>query len=232
MIKRKLQIENIPSILYGPDSDKLYLFVHGKYSNKEEAEAFAHVATDIGFQVLSFDLPEHGEREQDQYKCSVQNGTHDLAVIYAYIKNRYKDISLYACSLGAYFSLVAYRYVKFGNCLFVSPILDMEILIQNMIRWADVSEEELKEKGEIDTSFGETLSWVYYQYVRNHPIENWNNKTSILYGEKDNLTERYVLDSFVKKYNCRLDIMAGGEHYFHTPDQLSYLDDWIRKVVK
>lgn len=231
MIKRKLQIENIPAILYGPDSDKLYLFVHGKCSKKEEAEDFANMATSLGFQVLSFDLPEHGERESQQYKCTVQNGTHDLAVIYTYINKKYKVISLYACSLGAYFSLVAYQDIKFSNCLFVSPILDMEKLIQNMIKWANISEKELKEKGEIDTSFGETLSWDYYQYVRNHPIKKWNNKTSILYGENDKLTEKYVIKSFVEKYNCQIDVMIGGEHYFHTPDQLSYLDDWIRKVV-
>jgi alpha-beta hydrolase superfamily lysophospholipase len=56
--KVKLQIENIPAILYGADSKKLYLFVHGRYSEKEEAENFANVTTNAGYQVLSFDLPE------------------------------------------------------------------------------------------------------------------------------------------------------------------------------
>lgn len=231
MIKEKLQIEHIPAILYGSNSDKLYLFIHGKHSKKEEAEDFANVATGFGYQVLSFDLPEHGERESQPYKCTVQNSINDLDSIYAFIKIRYTSISLYACSLGAYFSLVAYRDIEFSNCLFISPILDMEQLIQNMIKWANVTEEELREKGEINTSFGETLSWDYYQFVRNHPVEKWNNNTSILYGENDNLTERKVLNSFVEKFNCNLDIMKGGEHYFHTSDQLEYLGNWIKKVV-
>lgn len=231
MKKQNFLIENIPSILYGPDSDKLYIFVHGRYSNKEDAEGFATVATNLGCQILSFDLPEHGERKGGQYKCTVQNGVHDLGVIYSFIKDKYKNISLYACSLGAYFSLVAYKNVSFSNCLFLSPILDMERLIRNMMKWSNVTEEELREKGEIETSFGETLSWDYYQYVRNHGIHKWNSKTSILYGEKDNLTEKSVLDSFSDKFNCNVDILDGGEHYFHTPEQLEYLEKWINKIM-
>ena len=177
MKKEKFQIENIPAIVYGSASDRLYLFVHGRYSNKEEAENFANAAAGSGCQVLSFDLPEHGERQNEQYKCTVQNGIYDLGIIYSFIKNKYKSISLYACSLGAYFSLTAYQNIEFSNCLFISPILNMEQMIQNMMLWSNTTEEELREKGEIETSFEETLSWDYYQYVRSHPIEKWNNKT-------------------------------------------------------
>ena len=41
---------------------------------------------------------------------------------------------------------------------------------------ANVSEQLLKEKQTINTSFGETLSWNYLNYVRNHPIK-WNIPT-------------------------------------------------------
>jgi len=229
--KEIIKIENIPAVLYGPDSDKIYLYVHGKHSYKEEAESFADVAVSRSYRVLSFDIPEHGEREGDSYKCSVQNGVHDLEVIYSYIKERYRDISLYACSLGACFSLMAYQNVVLSKSLFLSPILDMERLIRNMMIRADVTEEELKDKGEIETSFGETLSWDYYQYVKNHPIDKWDSNTFILYGGADNLTERSVLDSFAEKYNCDVDILEGGEHFFHTPEQLEYLERWIRRVT-
>lgn len=231
MEKERFNINNIPAILYGSKSDKLYLVVHGRYSKKEEADNFAHVATSNGYQVLSFDLPEHGDRKQDPYKCTVQNGVQDLDTVYSSIKSNYKSISLYACSLGAYFSLVAYKNIAFEHCLFVSPILNMEKLIQNMMLWANTTEDELRLKKEINTSFGETLSWDYYQYVRMHPIDQWNNRTSILYGGNDNLTEKTVLDSFSEKFNCTVDIMNDGEHYFHTPEQLEHLDNWIRKSM-
>jgi hypothetical protein len=40
MEKEKINIENIPTLLYGTNSDKLYIFVHGRYSEKEEADSF------------------------------------------------------------------------------------------------------------------------------------------------------------------------------------------------
>ncbi len=224
-----IKINNIPAILYGDDSDKIYIYVHGKLSNKEEAENFASIVNTMGYQVLSFDLPEHGERKNDPYECTAENGVRDLDVIYSSIRDKYNTVSLYACSLGAYFSLVAFQDLKFENCLFVSPILNMEILIQNMMKWANVSENELREKKEIQTSFGEKLSWNYYQYVKEHPIERWNTKTHILYGEKDNLTEKTVIDSFSEKYKCTVTVMPHGEHFFHTPEQLEFMEKWIKE---
>lgn len=230
--QEKIQINNIPAILYGSASDKLYLYVHGKHSKKEEAEHFANMAEKSGFQVLSFDLPEHGERANEQYPCTIQNGVHDLNEVYSFIKDKYNCMSLYACSLGAYFSLLAYQNKVFDRCLFLSPILDMERLIQNMMKWANISEEELKKKEEYETSFGEMLSWDYYKYVQNNPIVKWNSLTYILYGENDNLTERCVLDSFSTKNDCMVDVMPNGEHYFHTKEQLDYLENWLEKVIE
>lgn len=48
---------------------------------------------------------------------------------------------------------------------------------------AQVSEEELKEKQLIQTSFDEPLSWDYLTYIRDHPI-NFSQHIEILYGEK------------------------------------------------
>jgi esterase/lipase len=170
MNQQKKKIDNIPAVLYGHASDKLYLYVHGKHSRKEEAEHFAGIAEKSGYQVLSFDLPEHGERSCEQYPCTIQNGVRDLKEVYSSVKDKYNTISLYACSIGACFSLLAYQDIKFHKCLFLSPILDMERLIQKMMKWAGIIEKELEEKGKYETSFGETLSWDYYEYVQNNRI--------------------------------------------------------------
>ena len=232
MKKEKIQIGNIPAILYGTNSEKLYIFVHGKYSKKEDADSFAIIATEVGYQVISFDLPAHGERKDAAYSCTMQNGIHDLKEIYSFVHNKYRRFHLYACSLGVYFSLSAYQNVRFEKSLFLSPILDMERLIQNMMKCSNVSEKELKEKMEIGTSFGETLSWDYYEFVRNNPIGKWDKKTFILYGEKDNMTEKSILNSFVEKNHCSLEVLKNGEHYFHTEEQLDYLKIWTQKVIE
>ena len=134
-MKQKFAIGTIPAIIWGEISDNVYLFVHGKKSRKEEAEGFAGVAVRKGYQVLSFDLPEHGDRLNSNYPCTVQNGVQDLCLVEDYAKDSWKHISLFACSLGVYFSLVAYQEIRFERCLFLSPILDMEHLIRNMMKW-------------------------------------------------------------------------------------------------
>lgn len=111
---------------------------------------------------------------------------------------------------------------------FISPIVDMERLIADMVAWANVTEDELKEKGIIHTSFGEDLSWEYLIYVREHPIK-WNAPTVILYGSKDNLTSFETISAFAEMHNAKLTVMENGEHWFHTEEQMRFLDDWIVK---
>lgn len=82
-----------------------------------------------------------------------------------------------------------------------------------------------KEK-EIETSFGETLSWEYLCYVREHPVV-WNIPTKILYGDKDNLTSYETMSDFASKMGISLTVMNNGEHRFHTDEQMNFLDDWI-----
>ena len=114
---------------------------------------------------------------------------------------------------------------------FISPIVDMERLIADMMIWANVTEDELKEKKEIQTTFGETLSWDYLCYVRENPII-WKIPTHILYGEKDNLTAYGTIFEFVQRTNSTLSIMKNGEHWFHTEEQMKFLDEWIIKSAK
>lgn len=231
MFKQTVAIKSIPAIIWGAPSDRVYLFVHGKMSQKEEAQGFADIAARKGFQVVSFDLPEHGERKSENYALTIQNAVHDLGIMMDFVTGKWQKISLFGCSLGAYFSLVTYQKMKFDKCLFLSPILDMEHLIQNMMGWFNVSEELLEEKQEIATPTGEVLSWSYYQYVRENPILNWDHETHVLYGSKDHLTERSVVDAFVTRFHCKLEVLQNGEHYFHTQEQMEIVDRWLNQNV-
>lgn len=227
MLKQTISIESIPATIWGPFSDHVYIFVHGRMSQKEDAEEFANIAENKGYQVVSFDLPEHGQRKAENYRCTVQNAIHDLRIISDFVIDKWRNVSLFANSFGAYFSLVAYRELKFNKCLFLSPILDMEHLIQNMMKWFNVTEDLLRERQETPIPTGETLSWPYYAFVRENPIAKWNNPTYILYGSNDHLTPRNIVDDFVAKFHCHLDILQNGEHYFHTKEQLEVVDQWL-----
>ena len=69
-----------------------------------------------------------------------------------------------------------YYFRRVNKAFFISPIVDMEKVILDMMRWAYITEEKLREKQLITTGFGETLSWEYLCYVRNHPV-NWSVPT-------------------------------------------------------
>ena len=183
MKKERIEINNIPSILWGEKSRQVFIAVHGNMSNKEDEviKILADIVISKGYQLISFDLPEHGERKKHQeYLCKVQNCVKDLKQIIEYAKSNYDEINLWACSMGAYFSLTAYKDEDIKQCLFLSPVVNMKIIIDNMMIWNNTTENELKEKQEIKTDFGQTLYWDYYEYVKENPIVSWNKKTYIL----------------------------------------------------
>lgn len=76
----------------------------------------------------------------------------------------------------------------------------------------------------------ETLSWDYLCYVRENQIE-WNVPTYMLYGEKDNLTSFETISKFANQMNASLTVMRNGEHWFHTDEQMEFLDNWIRQSI-
>lgn len=149
------------------------------------------------YQVLSFDLPEHGDRKLENTPCIVQNAVHELQFIMDYVISRWSHISLFAHSLGAYFSLLAYHNQPFAHAWFLSPVLDMRKIIENMMQWFQISEEQLQSEKEIDTPSGQTLYWDYYCYVKEHPIHEWQIPTKILCGSRDELCDYATTVSFV-----------------------------------
>lgn len=224
-------IKNIPAVLYGETSDKVYLFVHGQSGYKEEGAAFADVASPMGYQVLAIDLPEHGERKGEIGGFNPWTAVPEVQAVFAYMKSRWSEISLRANSVGAHFSMLALGGEKLCKGLFVSPIVDMEHLIADMMGWAGVTEEQLRERGEIVTDFGPTLSWKYLTWERQHPIQNWNCPTDILYAGQDNMTSHETVERFVASHNAALTVMESGEHWFHTLEQLAVLRAWERENI-
>lgn len=230
----KIKINGIPSMLWGEKSNKIFIAVHGNMSNKEDEviKILAQKVISKGYQLLSFDLPEHGERKEDKtYLCKVQNCVRDLSDIMAYAKEKYDEINLWACSMGAYFSLLAYKNEDIKQCIFLSPVVNMKTIIDNMMLWSNVTENELKEKQEIKTDLGQILYWDYYEYVKNNPIISWSKKTHILYGDKDNMQSEDLIKDFSNKFSCDLSILESGEHYFHTEEQLKFYKEWLDRVV-
>lgn len=227
----KINVGGIPALVWGEPADSVFLYVHGKLSRKEEARRLAEIADNRGLQVVSFDLPDHGERAGKGEECSAWRGVEELRQVHEYVVRRWTHRSLFAVSFGAYISLIAFRDVAFDRALFVSPLLDMNGLIAGLMRWLQVSESELKERGRVENPYGEPLSWEYYTYAKAHPVDKWNTDTRILYGDCDNITSLEAVQRFVGQSASQLQVVPGAEHYFHTPEQLAILDQWMTRNV-
>lgn len=226
------KIQGIPAKVYGEPSDKLFLFIHGKNGNKEEAGLFADIACARGYQVMSFDLPGHGERRNEKDTFNPWHAVPEFRDILSNAREKWPHVSIRANSIGAYFAMLSFAEEPIDQCLFVSPILDMERLISNLMKWSGVTEALLENERIIPTDFGETLSWEYLSYVRKHGITKWDAPTSILYGTADDLTERETVDAFACRFDCKLTVLDGGEHWFHTPEQLTVLGNWTIESIE
>lgn len=140
----------IPAALYGAESEKIFLCVHGQFGNKFEAESFARIAVPLGWQVLAVDLPEHGERAgNSSARFDPWHSVPELHGIISSLRSKNKRVALRAVSIGAWFSLLAARGISLECCLLVSPLLNMERMIADMMRSANISEDTLKEVREI-----------------------------------------------------------------------------------
>ena len=194
---------------------KAVLYIHGKGGSAGESAHYEPLFPDcavVGLDYKTFTPWETG--------AEIHAAAEALA-------RQYEGVTLIANSIGAYFSMHAALGALVERAFFISPIVDMERLIGDMLGWAGVSEAELQARGTIPTDFGETLSWDYLCYVRAHRVD-WTVPTDILYGSGDNLTSFETVSAFARAHRARLSVMDGGEHWFHTDEQLRFLDDWIK----
>lgn len=197
-------------------SKAVVLYVHGKGGSAAEAEHYRPLFPEAD--VVGFDY--HSENPW--------SAKSEFSEKIAALQANYDEIFLISVSIGAYFSMSADISDSIRRAWLISPIVDMERLILSMLSWAGETEEALQARKTIPTTFGEDLSWEYLQYVRSHPIQ-WRAPTEILYGSADSLQSIETIRAFARRFRAGVTVMEGGEHWFHTAEQMKFLDDWIRR---
>lgn len=70
----------------------------------------------------------------------------EFPLLFNSIYRNYKTVEVIANSIGAYFAINALSNQQIEKAYFISPVVDMERLIADMMIWANVTEDELKEK--------------------------------------------------------------------------------------
>lgn len=193
------------------------LYIHGQGGGPEEARQYAPLFE--ACDVMGFPY-----RAQTPWEAK-----EEFPRLFDALCGHYPSVTVIANSIGAYFAMSALGDRPIEKAYFISPIVDMERLIRDRMAWADVSEETLREKGEIEIPFGQPLSWEYLCYVREHPIR-WTAPTRILYGGRDALTPPAAIAAFAEKTGAALTVMEDGEHWFHTEEQMRFLYHWLKTV--
>ena len=102
---------------------KVAVYIHGKGGSAAEASYYKKFFSEeydvVGFDYKS-ELPWDAKDEFQKY----------FVDIFA----RYDEVVLIANSIGAYFSFLSLSKFNFEKAMFISPIVDMENLILNMMK--------------------------------------------------------------------------------------------------
>ena len=197
--------------------EKIVVYIHGQGGSGEEAARFRPLFP--GCAVIGFDYTAQTPWEARE----------EFPRFFDSIGGRHGTVTVIANSIGAFFAMASLSERQVEKAYFISPVVNIEKLITDSMAQARVGEEELREKGVVKTPSGQVLSWDYLSYVRNHPIA-WRVPTHILYGERDSLTSPETIAAFAGEIGATLTVMENGEHWFHTEEQLEFLDDWIASL--
>ena len=195
------------------------LYIHGKDGKAEEADHYKPLFP--SFEVVGLDY-----RAGTPWEAKAKIGE-----AIREIRKGCDRLFLIANSIGAFYAMNAGVGALVEKAFFISPIVDMERLILDLLAWSGATERELEEKGRLASAFGEDLYWDYLTYVRANPTE-WRVPTEILYGSNDELTRLETVRSFAQTFGAHLTVMQGGEHWFHTEEQMTFLDDVILRFFK
>ena len=128
------------------------IYIHGKGGSVMESEHYKLLFPNC--EVIGLDYQTFSPWETGQ----------EIRIAVEELKSKYENVILIANSIGAFFSMNAGIEEMIQKAYFISPIVDMEKLITDMMKWANVT----------------------------------------------------------------LTIMQGGEHWFHTKEQMQFLDKWIK----
>ncbi|WP_243858963.1 hypothetical protein [Actinomyces sp. ZJ308] len=137
------------------------------------------------------------------------------------------EVGLLANSIGAYFSLCDTPAGTFERAWLVSPLLDLEYYIRDMMAKYSVTDGQLEAETVIDTPRG-VLECPYLRFVEKHParldIPSW-----IIRGDQDEVVSLEALGRFVSAPGVELVQIEGGQHFLGRPPHLDTVVAWFEQ---
>lgn len=117
--------------------NKLIVYIHGKGGSEEEAEHYKALFKDC--EVIGFDYVAQ----------SPWDAKDELPSLFDSICGDYESVTVIANSIGAYFTMISLGDRRIEKAFSISPVVNMEKLIKDMMMWANVTEDELRKKAKL-----------------------------------------------------------------------------------
>lgn len=222
-------VAGVPAMTWGPPSDSVLLAIHGAYGDKQDAtiRRVAGVAVPLGYRVVSIDLPGHGARTDAErlvpWACAPE-----LIAVHEALARPGTGVDLFACSLGAYFSLVALADRPLGRALLLAPLVDMTAHIERLMHAHSVSDDRLRREATIGLPDGQFLDWRYLTFARDHPVR-WPHPTEVLWGEQDEVVPEVDIARFAAACGARLRRIDAGHAFTSAHDAI--VDAWLAAAL-
>ena len=224
----ELLLDGIPALRWGEPGGRAVIGVHGQFSNRRDPVMvqYGNVIASRGDQLISFDLPAHGDRQDDK-AFNPMEASPEVRTFARLARSQSTEVSLLANSIGAYFSLCDTPAGTFKHAWLVSPLLDLEYYIRDMMAEYSVTDEQLEAQTVIHTRRG-VLDWPYLRFVEEHPVK-LDTPSWMIRGDQDEVVPLDTLSRFVGAPGVELVQVEGGQHFLGRPPHLDTVVAWFEE---
>lgn len=224
----ELLLDGVPALRWGKPGGRAVVGVHGQFSNKHDPvmARCGDVIASWGDQLITFDLPAHGDRQDDK-AFTPMDASPEVRAFARLARSQSTEVSLLANSIGAYFSLCDTPAGTFERAWMVSPLLDLEYYIRDIMAEYSVTDEQLEAQTVIDTPRG-VLERSYLRFVEEHPAR-LNAPSWMIRGDQDEMVPLNALSRFVGAPGVELVQVEGGQHFLGQPPHLDTVVAWFEE---
>ena len=224
----ELLLDGVPALRWGKPGGRAVVGVHGQFSNKHDPvmARCGDVIASWGDQLITFDLPAHGDRQEDK-AFTPMDASPEVRAFARLARSQSTEVSLLANSIGAYFSLCDTPPGTFERAWMVSPLLDLEYYIRDIMAEYSVTDEQLEAQTVIDTPRG-VLERSYLRFVEEHPAR-LNAPSWMIRGDQDEMVPLSALSRFVGAPGVELVQVEGGQHFLGQPPHLDTVVAWFEE---
>ncbi len=228
-----------PCLLWEPDYGalrRIVLGVHGFGGSMRDPiqESIAEEMELFGSVVLRFDLPAHGENEEDI--LSLEGCVNALLSVAQYAQERYpqlEDLCIFATDFGAYVTLSAMHELMElpGRVRLViqTPSLNMDQTVLNMAHVSSATMEAM-EWAVLQAPRPVGITYSFYEELReNIVLAAYPLPFLILHGECDDCVSRADVQQLHDlNERSKLVMIPGAGHQFREPGALDMVLDLTR----